>query len=210
MIELLVVMVVVGLLTLVIMESQSSRSNTRRRALRIQCMMNLRQTGLAFRIWEGDHGNEYPMAVSETNGGTMEFVTGGNEFRHFQAMSNELSTPRILVCPADPEIQTPATNFTAFSNSNISYFLGIIPNDTNAMMILSGDRNITNGTSIKNGILTLTTNKPAGWTSEFHNRVGNVGMADGSVQWETMTTLRQKIAGTGVATNRVQMPVLGQ
>lgn len=139
----------------------------------------------------------------------MEFDTGMNEFRHFQVMSNELSTPRILVCPADSEIQMPATNFTAFSNSNISYFVGIVPKETNAMLFLSGDRNITNGTSIRNGILVLTTNRPAGWTSEFHNKVGNIGLADGSVQQDSLFGLQNQIAGTGVATNWLQMPVHG-
>lgn len=209
-IELLVVMVVVGFLTLMMLELGSSHSNAMARALRIQCVNNLRQTGLAFRIWEGDHGNSYPMAVSETNGGTMEFVTGMNEFRHFQVMSNELSTPRILVCPADPDIQIAATNFTAFSNSNVSYFLGIVPNDTNVTLLLSGDRNITNGTPIRNGILELTTNKLAGWTSEFHYRMGNIGLADGSVQQDSIKGLRNQIAITGVATNRVQMPLPGR
>lgn len=206
-IELLVVLVVVSFLTLTML-SISSHPSARTRAYRIQCVNNLKQIGLAYRIWEGDHGNSYPMAVSETNGGSMEFDVGLNEFRHFQAMSNELSTPRILVCPADSEIQEPATNFAAFGNSNISYFVGIVPNETNAMLILSGDRNITNGTPIKNGILVLTTNRPAGWTSAFHNKVGNIGLADGSVQQESITGLQNQIAMTGVATNRVLMPLI--
>ena len=209
-IELLVVMVVVGVLTIVMMDLNAAHSRQTARVYRIQCVNNLKQTGLAFRIWEGDHGGSYPMVVSETNGGTMEFVTGMNEFRHFQVMSNELSTPAILVCPTESGwTKKWATNFTAFSNSNISYFVGMAPNETNAMLFLSGDRNITNGTPIKNGVLTLTTNQPAGWTSEFHNRLGNIGLADGSVQQDSMTALRQQIADTGLATNRVQMPVVG-
>jgi prepilin-type processing-associated H-X9-DG protein len=140
----------------------------------------------------------------------MEFVTGMNAFRHFQVMSNELWTPKILVCPAESGwTEKCATNFTAFSNSNISYFVGIVPNDNNTNLILSGDQNITNGTVIKNGILTLTTNEPAGWTSKFHDKVGNILLADGSVQGDGNTELRQQIARTGIATNRVQMPVLG-
>ena len=139
----------------------------------------------------------------------MEFVTGMNAFCHFQVMSNELSTPKVLVCPADSGWQEKfATNFTAFSNSNISFFVGIVPNETNANLILSGDRNITNGTPIRNGLLRLTTNTLAGWTSDMHNRVGNIGLADGSVQQDSMTGLQNQIADTGVATNLVQMPVL--
>lgn len=206
-IELLVVMVVVGFLTLMILEASTPRRMSR--APRITCVNNLKQVGLAYRIWEGDHGNDYPMAVSETNGGTMEFITGMSEFRHFQVMSNELSTPRVLICPTESDRNRKvATNFTAFGNANLSYFVGIVPNETNATLILSGDRNITNGTPIRIGILELATNRLAGWTSEFHKRVGNILLADGSVQEDSISGLQNQIANTGVATNRVQMPVL--
>src|ERR1700710_784913 len=73
------------------------------RSLRIQCLNNLKQTGLAYRVWEGDNGDKFPMVTSETNGGTMEFTTGANEWRHFQIMSNELSTPRVLWCPTETD-----------------------------------------------------------------------------------------------------------
>src|ERR1044072_1744030 len=76
-------------------------SNSKARALRIQCVNNLKQTGLAFRVWAGDHGDQYPMEISETNGGAMEFCTGSNLFRQFQVISNELSTPKVVLCPAD-------------------------------------------------------------------------------------------------------------
>lgn len=180
------------------------------RAVRIQCVNNLKQAGLAFNVWENDHGGNFPMAVSETNGGSMDYITGLNEFRHFQVMSNQLSVPQILICPSESEgNRRSAMNFAAFGNANISYFVGVISNDHNPSLILSGDRNITNGTSIKNGILTLTTNEPAGWTSKFHNKVGNVVLADGSVQQDSISALRNQIAFTGIETNRVQMPVIG-
>ena len=43
----------------------------------------------------------------------MEYA-GADTFRHFQVMSNELSTPRILVCPADD--RTVAVNFARLKN----------------------------------------------------------------------------------------------
>jgi prepilin-type processing-associated H-X9-DG protein len=75
--------------------------------------------------------------------------------------------------------------------------------------ILSGDRNLTNNTSIRNGILTLTTNRPAGWTAEIHNKVGNLLLADGSVQQVSSTGLRTAIVNTSAFTNRLLMPILG-
>lgn len=123
-------------------------------------------------------------------------------------MSNELSTPKVLICPIDKE-RSWATNFTQLSNSNLSFFVGIVADASNPAMILSGDRNITNGLAIQNGVLKLTTNDLAGWTKALHNNCGNIGMADGSVQGVSMVGLRNAIASTGVETNLVQMPILG-
>jgi type II secretory pathway pseudopilin PulG len=208
-VEVLAVMAVVLLLGLFLLPSIMPNRNIRNRALRIQCVNNLKQVGLAYRVWEGDHGNYYPMFVSETNGGTMEFTTGRNAWRHFQVMSNELSTPRVLICPADSDRWFAATNFIWLNNSNLSFFVGSVSNETNPQMILSGDHNITNGTPVRNGLLELTTNNPSGWTAEMHEKVGNVGLADGSVQQVSISGLRTIVENTGVATNRLQMPVLG-
>ena len=53
----------------------------------------------------------------------MEFNTGADTFRHFQVMSNELSTPKILACPADT--RAAANNFFRLKNQNVSYFVGL-------------------------------------------------------------------------------------
>ena len=179
-----------------------------RPVMRINCVNNLKQIGLATRVWEGDNNDKYPPSVSVTNGGSMEYSTGPNEWRHFQVMSNELSTPKVLICPRDTS-RFFATNFTFMNNSNISFFFGVDASETNSMMFLSGDRNITNGTLVKNSMLELTTNRPSGWTSEIHNKVGNVALADASVQQVSVTGLRTTVANTGLATNRLQMPILG-
>jgi prepilin-type N-terminal cleavage/methylation domain-containing protein len=184
-------------------------ANAKARALRIQCVNNLKQIGLATRVWEGDHGEKYPWSIPGTNGGTMEFVTGPNEWRHFQVMSNELSTPKLVLCPADASRAEAATNFNFFSNSNLSFFIGLDASNSDPQSLLSGDRNITNGIPIRNGILELTTNNPAGWTADMHNKVGNILLSDGSVQQVSQTGLRQTVANSGTVTNHLQMPVLG-
>jgi prepilin-type N-terminal cleavage/methylation domain-containing protein len=204
-IELLVVLAV-GAIFLSMIDFGSS-GNTKHRAQRIYCVNNLKQTGLAFRVWEGDNGGKYPMEISETNGGTMEFITGPNLFRHFQVVSNELSTPKVIFCPADASRMT-ATNFVFFNNSNVSYFINLDVTNTDPQAILSGDRNLTNGTPIRNGILILTTNRPAGWTAEIHNNVGNLGLSDGSVQQVSSAGLRASIQNTSAFTNRLLMPIL--
>jgi prepilin-type N-terminal cleavage/methylation domain-containing protein/prepilin-type processing-associated H-X9-DG protein len=206
-VELLVVMVVIGVLAVFFMGLPIGHSKAR--AIRVYCINNQKQIGLATRVWASDHGDKYPASISETNGGTMEFVGGTDEWRHFLVMSNELSTPKILLCPSD-ERTLYATNFTFLRNSNISFFLGVdVADGSNPQMILGGDRNLTNGTPIKNGILQVSSNNPAGWTSDMHNKVGNILLADGSVQQVSMTGLRSAIENATNGTSRLQMPVLG-
>jgi len=206
-VELCIVIAVITIFLIMVMSGAAS-DKAKARALRISCINNLKQLGAATRIWEGDHGDKYPWNIPGTNGGTMDFISGTNSWRHFQVMSNELGLPKVLVCPADELHLWAATNFHFFSNSNLSYFVGLDVSDTNPQGILFGDRNITNGTPIKNGILTLTTNRPAGWTDEMHHKVGNIVLSDGSLQQVSQNGLRQAFANSNNGTNRLQMPVL--
>src|SRR5216117_1389627 len=135
-VEALVVIVVLGLLgALTLPGLRPARSRQR-----IGCVNHLKQVGLAFRLWARDHSDKYPMQVSVTNGGTMESASIGILFPTFQVMSNELSTPKILLCQTDTN-RTFATNFTTdFYSSKISYFVGLDADETKPSMLLSGDR----------------------------------------------------------------------
>jgi len=207
MIEVLMVLAVV-LVAAAILLPQMLRPARMSRTPRIQCVNNLKQIALSFRVWEGDNNDTYPMFVPGTNGGTMEFTTGTNAWRHFQVMSNELSTPKVLFCPAESDPQRfTATNFTWLNNSNLSFFVGIVSNEVTSQMILSGDHNLTNGTAIKNGLLQLTASRLTGWTDEMHKKVGNVALADGSVQQVNSAGLRNLVVTSGASTNLLQMPV---
>lgn len=145
------------------------------------------------------------MNISTNFGGTLEYVILGETFRHFQAMSNELNTPVILACPADS--RRPATDFTAgFSNTNLSYFVGLDATESLPQMFLSGDRNITGGVRLANGTLILTTNVFIGWGTDLHDGQGNVALADGSVQGFSSFHLRAVMAVSGAPMNRLAMP----
>jgi prepilin-type processing-associated H-X9-DG protein len=200
---LIVILVVIVFAGLFLPYSFDDRGRTK--AIRINCVCNLKQVGLAFRLWSDDNNSMYPMQYYTNQSGVLLFADATNEFRYFQAMSNELSTPKILVCPADKRIA--ATNFTTdFSGARVSYFVALEANEMFPNRLLSGDRNITNGRSPRNGILEANTNQNIGWTSELHNGFGNVGLADGSVQQFTINGLRNCVGHTGLATNRLLLP----
>lgn len=182
--------------------------NSRRNASRINCVNNLHQVGLAYRIWEGDNGDKYPMGISITNGGTMELAATGDVLASFLVMSNELSTPKILVCPEDTNRIAALTFAGLAANSNVSYFVGVdATDDLNPQLFLSGDGNFeAHGVPVKAGLLTLWTNDPVAWTAARHNLNGNIGLADGSVQQTTISRLHELLPQTGLATNRLAIP----
>ena len=145
------------------------------------------------------------MAVSTNSGGSLEYIATGAVFRHYEVMSNELSTPFILVCPRDN--RKPLKNFgPTLANSNISYFVGIDARDETPQMFLAGDCNITGGRRLSNGILELGTNDFIGWSQGIHNGLGNVALADGSVQQLKSEGLQESLKRTGTSINRLAMP----
>jgi len=161
--------------------------------------------GLAFRTWGIDNGDRFPFDVSLTNGGAMEVASTGKLVFVFMVLSNELSTPKVLICPADRQ-RAPATNFVTLRNTNISCFVGLDATNTTPTAFLLGDRNITNASGVRSGVLLASTNDLAGWNSALHQNCGNVGSADGGVQQFTTVRLREAIANTGFPTNRLLMP----
>jgi hypothetical protein len=179
----------------------------RHRPSGVNCVSNIKQVNLAFRIWEGDNNNLYPMGVSVSNGGAMELIETGNVAGVFQVMSNELSTPKILVCPVDVE-RTSATDWNELNASHISYFIGMdVTNEEIPQMVLDGDDNfLIGGAPLKSGLAEFSSNSPIAWSDTRHKYVGNLGFADGSVQEESQNSMQQAFQQTGLATNRIAIP----
>ena len=187
-------LIIVSMAALLVAIFVSGLARSTQRSRRIQCTRNLSQIGLALKSWALDNGDLFP---------TNALVINGDVFRYFQALSNQLSTPQLLICPADN--RTPATNFGSLSNTNLSYFVGLEATDTEPQMVLSGDRNITNGPLPPNRIMTITSNSVVGWTRQIHQLQGNIGLADGSVQQFSTSHLREALSGIS-GTNRLAMP----
>ena len=98
------------------------------RAQEINCVNNLKQVGLAFRLWAGDHEDRYPFNLRTNRGGTAELCfRDANGFErdatpHLRVMSEELYSPKILVCPAD-EGRRAAVDWRSLTATNISYLV---------------------------------------------------------------------------------------
>lgn len=200
-VELCVVLAVLAVLTALLLPSLTT---PRTRAPRIGCVNNLKQIGLAARMWSNDHNDEFPFTSTNASG-SLAWVNSPEVFRHYQVLSNELVTPRVLICRTAPQ-RKEASNFTDFSNANLSYFVGLDAREDAPQTILSGDRNISGGT-LSNGFLrVLSTNSAAEWTKEIHQSQGNIGLGDGSVQQVTTMRLRAQIAGTSNAFIRLAVP----
>lgn len=138
-------------------------------------------------------------------------------FGMYAVMSNELNTPKILYCPSESAgtIQqgnvfgnTTASVTGFFSDAGTSYFVGVDANETSPSMFLAGDHNLgfnaNQATHVGNGNYfvsagtnTTWTATAIGWQDNQHNKQGNVGLADGSVQGFSTSALRTALNNTG-------------
>jgi competence protein ComGC len=208
-VELIGVVVLVFFLLAVFLPDRSKVSN---RAVRISCINNLKQIGVAHRIWSNDHNDQYPALASVTNGGWSELLTNTDQgFRcwtNYAIMANELgNSPKILICPSDE--RNAAGNLTGTGhadadfkdNRTLSYFVGVSADDSQPQSLLAGDRNLGGGTTPDRhygfspdsgqgndvAIQTKSQTGPVCWSLKIHSDgnslgAGNILLSDGSAQ----------------------------
>jgi prepilin-type processing-associated H-X9-DG protein len=202
-VEIIVVIAVIALLALVFLPGLAKAKG---RSSRIGCPNNLKQIALSFKTWALDNNDHYPAQVSMTNGGAMELMAKPSVFPLFQVMSNELSTPKVLLCPLDKERSATANFANVLADTNLSYFLALDVNQENPSMWLAGDRNFTNCKTPPTALLAVSSNSILGWDKRMHNKCGNICFADGSVSGFDNLSLRRAIQTVGQSTNRLIVP----
>jgi prepilin-type processing-associated H-X9-DG protein len=216
-VELLVI--IGGLLCILALFGPTLRNQ--RQARTVACILNLKQIGVAYRVWAEDNGDKMPAQVPLTNGGWLEIASQSNAaaflWTNYALMANELGqSPGVLPCPKDDRV--PATNFSAIhDNSPLSYFAGVEACDAFPQSLLGGDRNMAPGlqpkddfgyasTNCRGNEVRLQTNSPVCWSLKIHSKgnlagAGNLLFADGSVQQTSSGSLRANcIPKAGIVT----------
>ncbi len=206
-IELLVVIAIIAILAALLLPALSQ---AKQQAKDVQCISNLKQVAIGFKLFASDHEGHYPWHTSAREGGTYG-IKAGDGWRNYMAASNELSAPNILVCPSDRDTLTSTTWSSGpqgFANLNrrgkaLSFFTGLDAFEEYAVTLLSGDRNIVgaepdNCRSVSDSpgvpaLLLKGDNTKIAWSKEIHRSKGNIAAGDGSVEKVNSRMLEIKI-----------------